>query len=166
MANSNAISRIKNKLIKEMIKDMEIVAAIDSRTVPASKSEQLKGTHIFDFHQAPDTIKDVETFITIQVHIPDTYRRTDGTFVNPVLEIWIISHERHMTVDNVPKVIENRNDYISELLDRKFNGRNGFGIGDMTLVSNIEGTYQQDYLYRKMTFRITDLNDSLCDVDD
>lgn len=166
MANSNCISKIKNKVIKEIIKDNELVLAIDSRVIPTDKPEQLKGTHIFDFHQNPDTIKDVETFLTIQVHIPTSYKKTERTFLQPTLEIWIISHERHMKVDNIPKVRENRNDYISELLDRKFNGGNDFGIGKLYLDSNSEGAYQQDYLYRKMTFIVTDLNDNMCDTDD
>ena len=79
------------------------------------------------------------------------------------IEIWIISHEKHMIVNNIPKIRENRNDYLSTLIDKRINGKYNFGIGEMTLTSNIEGSFQQDYLYRKMTFKGTDLNDSVCD---
>ena len=71
-----------------------------------------------------------------------------------------------MIVDNIPKITENRNDYLSELIDAKLNGRNDFGIGELQLASNVEGSYQQDYVYRKMVFTTKDVNDSLCDKDD
>lgn len=162
MANSSVIEKVKNKIIKGFIKDADIVKAIGSDTV--TSAEKLIGTHIFDYHQNPNTINTVQTFITIQVHIPESFYRKDnnGTFVNPTIEIWIISHEKHMAVNNIPKVTSNRNDYLSRLIDIKFNGKSGFGIGELKLRSNIEGSYQQNYVYRKMTFEVIDLNKSLC----
>lgn len=159
MSNSSIIGKAKNKIIKEFIKDKEIIEAINSSNVVSA--EKLKGTHIFDYHQNPNTINTVETFITVQVHIPQSFY-SDNIFVSPTIEIWIISHEQHMLVDNIPKITENRNDYLSKLIDNKLNGRNDFGIGKLSLQSNIEGSYQQDYVYRKMVFVCKDINDSLC----
>ncbi len=164
MSNSSIIGIAKNKIIKEFIKDKNIVAAINSSTIDSSKPEQLIGTHIFNYHQNPFTINTAQTFITIQVHIP-TQHYTMTTYIKPTIEIWIISHEKHMVVDNIPKVTVNRNDYLSQLIDNKLNGRSGFGIGELILASNIEGSYQQNYLYRKMVFQGTDLNKSLCKTD-
>ena len=163
MANSSIIEKVKNKIIKEFIKDTAIIQAINSPAVVSQ--EALVGTHIFDYHQNPNTLNTVGTFITIQVHIPESFYHNDanGTFVNPTIEIWILSHERHMFVDNIPKVRSNRNDYLSRLIDNKLNGKSGFGFGSLKLRSNIEGSYQQNYLFRKMTFECVDLNDSLCD---
>ena len=160
MANSSIIGKAKNKIIKEFIKDKDIVAAINSSEV--TSPEKLKGTHIFDYHQNPHTINTVETFITVQVHIPQPFSFEDKTFVKPTVEIWIISHEKHMIVDNIPKVTENRNDYLSRLIDNKLNGKSGFGIGKLNLIVNNEGAYQQDYVFRKMVFECLDLNASLC----
>ena len=167
MANSSIIIKAKNKIIKEFIKDKDIVVAIDSKKI--NKSEELINTHIFDYNQNPHTLNDVGTFITIQVHIPHDYYndyKSAANRVRPTIEIWIISHEKHMAVDNVPKVNQNRNDYLSELIDNKINGKTGIGIGETALLSNIEGAFQQDYLYRKMIFQCTDLNWSLCDEDE
>lgn len=164
MANSSIIGKTKNRIIKEFIKDKEIIAAINPKDTISP--EKLKGTHIFDFHQNPYTINTAITFITIQVHIPQPFSFTDNTYVKPTIEIWIISHEKHMIVDNVPKVTENRNDYLSKLIDRKLNGQSGFGIGKLKLTSNIEGSYQQDYVYRKLVFECVELNDSLCKDDE
>lgn len=167
MANSSIIRKAKNKIVKEFIKDPEIVAAINSSEV--TSPEKLIGTHIFNYNQNPHTLNTVGTFITIQVHIPHDYYtdyNVSVTRVRPTIEIWIISHEQHMVVDNVPKVTQNRNDYLSELIDNKINGKRGFGIGETILLSNIEGAFQQDYLFRKMIFQCVDLNWSMCDEDD
>lgn len=160
MANSSIIGKAKNRIIKEFIKDKEIVTAINSTDV--TSPEKLKGTHIFDYNQNPHTINTVETFITVQVHIPQPFSFDDSTFVKPTVEIWIISHEQHMIVNDIPKVTENRNDYLSKLIDNKLNGKSGFGIGKLKLISNIEGAYQQDYVFRKMVFECLDVNASLC----
>ena len=167
MANSSIVRKAKNKIVKEFIKDPEIVAAINSSEV--TSPEKLIGTHIFNYNQNPHTLNTVGTFITIQVHIPHDYYtdyNASVTRVRPTIEIWIISHEQHMVVDNVPKVTQNRNDYLSELIDNKINGKTGFGIGETVLLSNIEGAFQQDYLFRKMIFQCVDLNWSMCDEDD
>lgn len=161
MANSTIIGKAKNKIIKEFIKDNAIIQAIDSSNPKVTSPEKLIGTHIFSYDQNPNTINTVETFITIQVHIPQSFY-ADGTYVHPTIEIWIISHENHMVVDNIPKITYNRNDYLSILIDNKLNGRSDIGIGKLKLQSNIEGSYQRDYLYRKMVFEGKDLNDSLC----
>ena len=170
MANSSIIREAKNRIIKEFIKDKDIVAAINSSDIKPSEPEKLIGTHIFNYNQNPHTLNKVGTFITIQVHIPhdyySDYHGNSAIHVKPTIEIWIISHEQHMSVDNVPKVTQNRNDYLSELIDNKFNGKSGFGIGDVKLISNIEGASQADYLFRKMIFQCLDLNWSFCKNED
>lgn len=166
MANSSIIREAKNKIIKEFIKDKDIVAAIDSSKI--TKPEELINTHIFDYNQNPHTLNEVGTFITIQVHIPYSYYedyRSSDKFVKPNIEIWIISHEKHMKVDNVSKITSNRNDYLSELIDNKINGKSGFGFGTTKLLSNVEGSFQQDYLFRKMIIECLDFNWSLCEED-
>lgn len=170
MANSSIIRKAKNKIVKEFIKDPEIVAAINSDKIKPNEPEKLINTHIFNYNQNPYTLNTVGTFITIQVHIPHDYYtdyNASVTRVRPTIEIWIISHEKHMKVgDEAPKVTQNRNDYLSELIDNKINGKSGFGIGETILLSNIEGSFQQDYLFRKMIFQCVDLNWSLCDDED
>lgn len=163
MANSSIIGKIKRKIIKEFIRDPDIVDAINN--TDCKDPEELINSSIFNFNQNPFTITKVGTFVTIQVHIPSS-NLNYSAYVQPTIEIWIISHEKHMYVDNVPKVTENRNDYLSRLIDEKINGKNGLGIGKVELISNIEGSFQMDFLYRKMVFSCVDLNDSLCDTED
>lgn len=167
MANSSIVRQAKNKIIKEFIKDQEIIDAINSSEVKPSEPQKLLYKHIFDYNQNPHTLNIIGTFITIQVHIPqDYYSDYHGNsiiHVKPTIEIWIISHEKHMRVDNVPKITQNRNDYLSEIIDKKINGKRGFGIGETRLISNIEGAFQQDYLFRKLVFECLDFNASLCE---
>lgn len=160
MANSSIIGIAKNKIIKEFIKDQDIVDAIGCDK--GDTGEKLVNTHIFNYHQNPNTMNSIQTFITIQVHIPQSFGFRTNVYVNPTVEIWIISHERHMVVDNVPKVTENRNDYLSKLIDKKLNGRRDFGVGELKLISNVEGSYQKDYVYRTLVFEGVDLNNTLC----
>ena len=170
MANSSIIKKAKNKIIKEFIKDKDIIAAINSSEIKPSEPEKLINKHIFDYNQNPHTLNTVGTFITIQVHIPQSYYNnsynSSAVHVRPTIEIWIISHEKHMVVDNVPKITQNRNDYLSELIDKKINNKGGFGIGETILLSNTEGSFQQDYLFRKIIFQCLDLNWSLCEDED
>lgn len=161
MANSSIINTAKNKVIKELIKDPDIIKAIDSHTIDENQPEKFINSHIYTYNQNPFTLEETGTFITVQVQIPETYFRSKP-FLKPQLEIWIISHFQHMKVDNIPKITENRNDYLSELIDRKFNGRLDFGFGGMVLTINIEGSFQKNYLYRKMVFETTDINQSMC----
>lgn len=171
MANSTIIGKIKNKIIRELISDDIIVKAIDSHNPKVKEPEDLIYTHIFDFNQNPYTLQDVQTFITIQVHIPEdrTYSRSlDGkrVFVKPTIEIWITSHEDHMRVNNISKITQNRNDYLSALIDKKLNGATDYGIGEIQLKSNVESSYEKDFLMRVMIFETKDLNDSLCKDED
>lgn len=160
MSSDLIICEAKNKIIKDFIKDDELVRAIGAD--PSTSREKLIGKYIFDYNQNPNTLNDVGTFITILVHIPRRYYDYKKMFVHPIVEIWIISHQRHMKVDDIPKVIGNRNDYISRLIGKKLNGSNIFGLGDLQLTENTEGAIQNDFLYRNMTFQCTELSRSMC----
>lgn len=162
MANSSIIGKAKNKIVREFIKDVDIIQAIgDENVTSLENSEKLINTRIFNYNQNPYTINAVGTFITIQVQIQNALT-SNRTFVNSTIEIYIISHERHMSVDNIEKVTDNRNDYLSKLIDMKLNGKTDIGLGELKLTSNVEGSFQRDYLYRRMVFEGIDLNKSLC----
>ena len=176
MANSTLVTDLKTAVIKELVNDEAFFYAIDSPEIKDIKqAKKLVYTHIFPYHQNPETIDTVITFITIQVHVPKPYSyMRSKTWVAPNLEIWIFSHNKHMEVNNIPKISDNRNDYISKLLDQKFNGRDTLGgskkdennlhlYGNLELVANVEGAFSKDFLYRQMVFETVDLNHSFCE---
>ena len=175
MANSSIISRLKNKVINEIINDEQFFDAIHPSNIRKEDADLLAGTHLFDYHQNPETIKEVQTFLTFRV---DTYTKsaTNNKWMDVRLTIWIISHYSHMKVNNIPGITQNRNDYIGELLDQKFNGMRIVGdspidknnlhmYGHLELKSSIEGAVASDYLYRQLVFEGQDINDSFCDID-
>lgn len=160
MANSDIITSLKEKVIKEITKDEAFFYAIDPDTSKIENGGDLPGTHIFRYNKNPSTITSTITFLTIMV---DTKSRDrNNTFVTPTLTIFIYTHNDHMEIKNIKGIKDNRNDYISKLLDMKFNGTSE-GIGILQLVGNYEGTYNDKFLFRRLVFETIDLSDSLCE---
>ena len=158
MANSTSISQFKEKVVMAIAKDDDIFYAFDAKQ--CENGGDLINTHLFRYNKNPETITEAITFMTVMVHTKSKDR--NKTFVIPSLEIWIYSHNDHMDMDyKITK--DNRNDYLSMLLDEKFNGSTEYGgIGKLMLVSNTEGTYNQKFLYRRLIFETVDINDSFC----
>lgn len=176
MANSSIISKLKDKVITEIINDETFFYAINPSDLSVEDADLMTDKYLFRYNQNPNTLKIVGTFLTFQVQIPETFDDSN-IWVAPILEIYVISHEGHMKVTNVPKITASRNDYIAQLLDQKFNGRRSIGgspkdennlhlYGKLTLVSDTEGAYADEYLYRHLVFETQDINDSFCDDDD
>ena len=173
MANSEVISKLKKSVIKEILSDSDLIKAIDPPSnIDSTKPKNLMYSCIFPYHQNPETLRTQSTFLTIEVQIPRAYDK-NAKWINVDLEIYIISHQGHMRVDNIPKITDNRNDYLSKLIDVKFNGKSIFGdskndefnyhtYGELILNYNIGGAIGNDYLYRKMGFSMTDVNNSFC----
>lgn len=158
--------------MEELVNDDAFFYAVDSPEIEGiQNADQLMNTHLFGYHQNPATLNKPITFLTLQVHIPEI--SSDNILIKTQLEIWIISHETCMNTANIPDSSYNKNDYISRLLDNKFTGRTYLGTeedpnklqlyGCLDLVSNIEGCLEENYLYRRMIFETSDLNDSICD---
>lgn len=162
-------------IIKELVKDEAIFNAIDSSEIKNFKNaNKLVYKHIFPYGRVPETITETMTLITIQVHIREG-RFRNKIFITPTIEFRIYSHQDHMEVKNIPKISDTRNDYLSRLIDHKFNGRSSFGgnkdpqydistYGSLDLVLNEENSTPQGFLYRRMIFETKDLNSSICDV--
>lgn len=159
MANSTSISEFKERVVKAIAKDDALFYAFDAKD--CENGGDLINTHIFKYNKNPETITETITFMTVMVHTKS--RDKNGTFVTPTLEIWIYSRNDHMKMDyKITK--DNRNDYISMLLDEKFNGSTEYGgIGKLQLISNTEGTFSQKFLYRRLIFETVDLSDSTCE---
>lgn len=158
MANSTIISDFKEKIVEAISRDNALFYAFDASD--CENGGDLIDTHIFKYNKNPETITETTTFLTVMVHTRS--KDFNGTFVTPMLEIWIYSHHKHMKMDGrITK--DNRNDYISMLLDEKFNGSSEYGgIGELKLVNNSEGAFSRDFLFRRMIFETVDINDSFC----
>lgn len=162
MANSTIVLTLKNKIINALCEDPDIDSLIDSQSF---HGKNLRGKHIFNFNKNPETIKGTITFITVMDGI--YARDRNSTFVTSKVIINIYTHNGHM--DLPPEYLNdgeyfNRNDYLSLLIDEKFNGSTGYGgFGKLMLVSNDEYTPTKDFNGRVLKFETVDINDSLCD---
>ena len=104
MANSSIIGRAKNRIIKDFIKDIDIIQAIgDENVTSVENGEDLIGTRIFGYGQNPNTINEVGTFIMILVHIPNAITSTytfvikAGTKVSDIITFYIRSGNARYT---------------------------------------------------------------------
>lgn len=163
MANSSTIIAIKNNVINAMCNDGDIVSIIDSPH--GYTGDELKGTHIFNYNKNPETIVETISFITVLTSM--SMRDKNGTFVTPTLSIYIYTHNGHM---DLPKEFlgkgdfTNRNDYLSFLIDEKFNGTTEYGgIGRLILRKNDEFVATSKFNGRHLLFETIDINDSTCD---
>ena len=175
MANSEFITILKRKIKNEIVNDPLIVKAFGSPDYDETdldfSGEDVGENYIFSWDQDTKTIKETMTFITLQVNIK-TYREN---WVKPQLIITIYSHSNHMKLNpkEFPGIDANRNDYLSQLLDDKFNGRTTIGLeydpdrislmGKFELSENYEGVLNNSFAYRQLIFETKDLNYSLCD---
>nr|DAF93899.1 MAG TPA: hypothetical protein [Siphoviridae sp. ctZd434] len=175
MANSSIITLLKRKIKSEIVNDPLIVKAFGSPDYDQDdldwSGEDVGNNYIFTWNQNPETITNQITFITLQVNI----KKYRDKWVIPSLEIWIYSHNGHMDLNSkeFPGIDSNRNDYLSQLLDEKFNGRTSIGtdddlsklnlIGELSLVSNTESVFTKDFVCRRMIFETKDVNSSMCD---
>lgn len=158
MANSTSISEFKERVMDAITHDDTIFYAFDAKK--CENGGDLENTHIFNYNKIPETITEVSTFMTIMVHTKS--RDKNGSYITPSLEFWIYCHDDHMKMDRkITK--DNRCDYLSMLLDKMFNGSTEYGgIGELKLVLNTEGTYNQNFLYRHLIFETIDTNNSMC----
>lgn len=162
MANSSILLEMKEKVLRELISDPQIVQTIDSGTISADEPDKLIGTHIFRYHSNPDAWTQTATYLTVQMQIPEASE--NKKWVHPALEIHIISHPQHMEMETSEASggVINRNDYLAKLLDMKFNGRSDLGGQTRLLLqSNTEGVLDNQYPYRRLLFVTSDLNETM-----
>ena len=162
MANSTIVLTLKDKIINALCEDPDIDSLIDSQNY---HGKNLRGKHIFNSNKNPETITETITFITVMTGVGA--RDRTSTFVTSKVIINIYTHNEHMELP--PEYLKddeyfNRNDYLSFLIDEKFNGSTEYGgFGKLKLVLNDEYTPTKSFNARMLKFETVDINDSLCD---
>ena len=174
MDSSNLISILKNNIIKKIINDDEIVKVIDCKDSenlkwnPTYLNDSYNTRHsnftpcIYTYNKFPEYIENALTFIIVLVQIPRCF--TDLSKVEPRIELWIYSHKDHIYIDD-KNISLNRNDYIAELLIKKFNKNDKELPYDFEFNHTEEGAYDKVHLYRKVEFKCKAFNKSKCDVE-
>lgn len=166
MAYSSVTTDMKQEVVKHLLSCDLFVDALDAQGI--KDKDDLVGTHIFTYPLNPEYLQESKTFITVSVQVPKVYS-DNKIWVHPILEFHIVSHVDHMKID--PKQIKtssNRNDFISQIIDRLFNkndtSKNKFGFfGQLETIRNEEGVFNKDWVYRYISFETLDLNKALCE---
>lgn len=158
MANSEFISFAKNKILSDLQNDalfLQVLGVTDEEI-----DEGLVWTRLFPCDYIYDgTQTMVKTYVCIEVDIKST--GNTGLYVYPTIIFTIISHQDDVML-NMAGVSKTRPDYLGEIIDEMFNGKSGFGYGNLILINNNHGSYDKTYRYRQLIFRGIDMNDNLC----
>lgn len=155
MASQKDISKYKQKLASILIHNDEIVEAIDSKEF--SDPEDLIYTHVFPYLRNPKIQDKARCMITMSVDVPKVSTK-NYFFKEMLLIINIICHQDLMKTDYGATRI----DYLSGLIDEELNGRKDFGNRELELVSNTEGALANDFSFRTMRFRCSEINKPMC----
>ena len=65
---------------------------------------------------------------------------------------------------DLPNISATRIDYLGELIDRKYNGATGFGVGKLELKQNYAGNLNDTFRTRTLVFQGMDVNQNLCEI--
>lgn len=151
--NSYEIGNYKQKIIRHLIDDPDIVRLVDPNN-EAEYPDDLIYTNLFPFGRMPDTEQEVRVYITVVVNVPSIDKRND-LIRNVDIKVRIYAHEDLMRVSGSGF---DRIDLLSAKVDSLLNESYDFGIGYVTLISNTEHTLDSKHHYRELIFRTDGIN--------
>lgn len=176
MPNSTPIVDIKKDMLIAIQNDDNIIDCLgiqadedrDNLIVDDDKNTMLK-KRLFPYWFVPQTQDTVKTYICIEVGVEAFAKRhataaDDRTYDIVTIKIYVLSHQDDIYM-NKAGISALRNDYISYLIDEKFNGSTDFGIGKLQRISNQPFSLKDNiYRYREIVFTTVDFNDDMCGV--
>lgn len=158
ISNSKEISVYKDKIMKSIYNDYELVRLIDETYVNTvtktinSNVKDLLYKKIFPFYFNPDAITDAIAFVMIKVDTP----RTQGELIKEMaITITAVSNQ---TIMKVPFGLGTRTDQMGYCIDRLFNARDDLGFGYLELVSCGEGSLDTRHRTREYRFKVDEFN--------
>jgi hypothetical protein len=167
MANDMAISEFKNELIKQIQNDDQIIQALAINE--DEDSEDLAYVRLFPYYFIVPTQEDAKTYIFIEVGLTAIQDRFDAlkndiVYDKCTIYIYVVAHQSLMRMETAGMSAV-RIDYISQLLNKKFNGKRIAGLGTLQRVSNIPRSINDTYRSREMVFEVLDFNKEMCSRD-
>lgn len=162
ISNSKEISVYKDKILKSIYADYELIRLIDDSYVDINTKtvnenvRDLLYKKIFPFYYNPDSITDAIAFIMIKVDTPST----QGELIKEMMiTITAVSNQAIM---KVPYGLGTRTDQMGYCIDRLFNARSDLGFGYLELFSCYEGSLDTKHRIREYKFKVDDFNISRC----
>lgn len=163
MGKSSCIRRWKNQIISELSQDDTIIEALGLN--PDESPDDLVWVRYYPHYYIPQTESEVKTYVCVEIDIPERrsrYGNNESTiWVHPTIIFNVLTHQEDMRMDMVGES-GTRMDYLAELIEEKYEGREGFGVGTLELKSDIAGSVNTTYRVRQLVFEAVDI-ENLCE---
>lgn len=164
MAKSKVIRSWKNKIVSELSQDEEIINALGLN--PDEDPDDLIWKRIFPHYYVEGTEQIVKTYLLVEIDIPERrtrYGSSDSNiWVHPTIVFYVLTHQEDMHMNMVGES-GTRMDYLAELIEEKYEGRQDFGVGTLQLKSDTAGSVNTTYRFRQLVFEAVDLDSGLCE---
>ena len=162
MGKSSCIRKFKDKIISELSQDDEIINALN---LSADESpDDLVWVRLFPHYYIPKTEELCKSYILVEIDIPERrlrYGTTESSiWVRPIITFYVLTHQDDMRMNMVGES-GTRMDYLAELIEDKYQGRQDFGVGTLQLKSDIAGSLNITYRFRQLVFEAVDV-DGVC----
>ena len=164
MSKSSCIRAWKNKILGELSQDDNIIDALGLNE--GESPDDLVWNRLFPHYYIPETQEEVKTYILVEIDIPERRSRYGNNDVNiwvyPTIIFYVLTHQEDMHFSMVGES-GTRMDYIAELIEEKYQGRDDFGVGVLQLKSDMAGSVNTTYRFRQLVFEAVDLDSGLCE---
>ena len=153
MPKSKCIREWKNKIVSELSQDDEIINALGLND--DESPDDLVWKRIFPHYFVEKTESEVKTYLLVEIDIPE--RRTrygsndSNIWVHPTIVFYVLTHQEDMHMNMVGES-GTRMDYLAELIEEKYEGRQDFGAGVLQLKSDTAGSVNTTYRFRQLVF--------------
>ena len=159
MSKSYCIRDWKNKIISELSQDNNIIKALGLN--PDEDPDDLIWKRIFPHYYVENSESVVKTYILVEIDIPERRSRYGSTssdiWVHPTIIFYVLTHQEDMHMNMVGES-GTRMDYLAELIEEKYEGRQDFGVGTLQLKSDTAGSVNTTYRFRQLVFEAVDIN--------
>ena len=151
----NAIITYKNRAMTEIIRDPDIVKALNPN---AKDPEDLLYQNIFPYFRVPITDTETLSYVTVCAGFPET-RYADNFVRQSYLTVCVIVHQSNMKTEFGSTLL----DYLSAKIDDILNLSTKYGRGKMVLMSSTERSLDEFHRYREMMYVSKETQVSDCD---
>ena len=157
MGKSKCIRAFKDRIMSELSQDDDIIRALGLN--PDESPDDLVWVRLFPHYFIPQTETDVRTYVLVEIDIPERrtrYGSTDSNiWVHPTIVFYVLTHQEDMRL-NIAGESGTRMDYLAELIEDKYEGRQDFGVGTLQLKSDTAGSVNTTYRFRQLVFEGVD----------
>lgn len=162
MANSECIPDWKNQILSDLQNDELILKVLG--VTEEEIEDGLMYTRFFPFSYVYETQDQVKTYICVEIGIDRTndIRFRNDLYVRPLITFRIIGHQDDMKITTM-KTYKTKLDYLSELIDKKYNGKSINGSHELYLLKNQAFDISTTYRERVVQFRGVTLDKAICE---